>query len=137
GSELIAHGVSVRPGKPTLVADVDGKPFLGLPGHPVSAMVIFHLFGRPILRILSGLSRDEVFRQENVKAKAARNVPSVAGREDYVRVKLEEKAGTLWAHPLFGKSGAIAHLVQADGLLKIGLHEEGLEAGEEAEVILF
>ena len=136
GSELIAHGVSVRPGKPTLVADIDGKPFLGLPGHPVSAMVIFHLFGKPILRTLSGLPREEAFRQNRTKVRAARNIPSVAGREDYVRVRLEEKDGTLWAHPLFGKSGAIGHFAQADGLLKIGLHEEGLEEGEEAEVIL-
>ena len=136
GSELIAHGVSVRPGKPTLIADIDGKPFVGLPGHPVSAMVVFHLFGRPILNILSGLSQEEALRQRKTRARATRNIPSVAGREDYVRVSLEEKEGTLWAHPLFGKSGAIAHLVQADGLLKIGIHEEGLDEGEEAEVVL-
>ena len=136
GSELIAHGVSVRPGKPTLVADIDGKPFLGLPGHPVSAMVVFYLFGTPILRTRSCLSREEAFRQNRTKVRAARNIPSVAGREDYVRVKLEEKDGVLWAHPLFGKSGAIGHFAQADGLLKIGLHEEGLDEGEEAVVIL-
>ncbi|HSB06103.1 MAG TPA: gephyrin-like molybdotransferase Glp [Thermodesulfobacteriota bacterium] len=136
GTELIAHGVSVRPGKPTLIADVDGKPFLGLPGHPVSAMVIFHLFGRTILRTLSGHSREEAPYRNRLKAKAARNIPSIAGREDYVRVKLEEREGTLWAHPLFGKSGAIAHLTHADGLLKIGINEEGLGEGEEAEVIL-
>ena len=118
GSELIAHGVSVRPGKPTLVADIDGKPFLGLPGHPVSAMVVFHLFGKPILKTLSGLSREEAFRRNRTKVRAARNIPSVAGREDYVRVRLEEKDGVLWAHPLFGKSGAIGHFVQADGLLE-------------------
>jgi molybdopterin molybdotransferase len=53
-----------------------------------------------------------------------------------VRVRLEEKDGTLWAHPIFGKSGAIHHLVQANGLIRIGINEEGLEAGEEAEVIL-
>ncbi|OGP88858.1 MAG: hypothetical protein A2156_07510 [Deltaproteobacteria bacterium RBG_16_48_10] len=136
GTELLAHGVSVRPGKPTLIAGIDGKPFLGLPGHPVSAMVIFHLFGKPILRTLSGLPREEAFQQKRLKARTARNIPSVAGREDYVRVRLEEKDGTLRAHPLFGKSGAITHLVQADGLLKIGINEEGLEEGEEAEVIL-
>ncbi len=136
GMELITHGVSVRPGKPTLIADVQGKPFLGLPGHPVSAMVVFHLFGKPILKTLAGLMREEAFRQMKLKAKAARNIPSVAGREDYVRVRLEEKDGIFWAHPLFGKSGAIAHLLGADGLLKIGIHEEGVEEGEEAEVIL-
>ena len=135
-TEVLAHGVSIRPGKPTLLADVDGKPFLGLPGHPVSAVVIFHFFGKPILKILSGISREWVWHQMKVKAKAARNIPSVPGREDYVRVRLEEKDGTFWAHPVFGKSGAISHLVKANGLIKIGMNEEGLEEGEEAEVIL-
>ena len=134
--ELIAHGVSVRPGKPTLLADVGGKPFLGLPGHPVSAMVIFHLFGKPILKMLSGLPREDAFYQRKLRARAVRNIPSVPGREDYVRVRLEERDGSFWAQPLFGKSGAISHLTKADGLLRIGIHEEGMEEGEEGEVIL-
>jgi len=136
GTDILGHGISIRPGKPTLLADIGGKPFLGLPGHPVSALVIFHFFGRPLIDILSGLSREDIRHRNKVKAKASRNIPSVAGREDYVRVRLEEKDGTTWADPIFGKSGAIRHLVQADGLIRIGIHEEGLEAGEEAEVIL-
>ncbi len=137
GSELIAHGVSVRPGKPTLIAEIDGKPFLGLPG--TSCLCHGHLspfwqthFKNPVRPV-----QEEAFRQdENQGQRPPGTSPLSPGREDYVRVKLEEKEGTLWAHPLFGKSGAIAHLAQADGLLKIGLHEEGLEEGEEAEVIL-
>jgi molybdopterin molybdotransferase len=136
GTEILAHGVSIRPGKPTLLADINGKPFLGLPGHPVSAIVIFHFFGKPILKILSGLSREVIWHQIKVKARASRNIPSVSGREDYVRVKLEEKDGALWAHPIFGKSGAISNLVHANGLIRIGINEEGLEEGEEAEVFL-
>jgi molybdopterin molybdotransferase len=136
GTEILGHGVSIRPGKPTLLADMGGKPFLGLPGHPVSALVIFHFFGKPLLKILSGLSGQEGWPHNRLKAKASRNIPSVPGREDYARVRLEEKDGTLWAHPVFGKSGAIRHLVQADGLIRIGIDEEGLEAGEESEVIL-
>jgi molybdopterin molybdotransferase len=135
-TEILCHGVSIRPGKPTLIAEVKGKPFLGLPGHPVSAVVIFHFFGKPILKILSGLSREVVWHRIKAKAKASRNIPSVSGREDYVRVSLEEREGTLWAHPIFGKSGAISNLVRANGLIRIGIDEEGLEEGEEAEVIL-
>jgi molybdopterin molybdotransferase len=135
GTEILGHGLSIRPGKPTLLADINGKPFLGLPGHPVSAMVIFHLFGKPILKILSGLSK-EIEPRLRWKAKAGRNIPSVAGREDYVRVTLEEKDRTLWAYPVFGKSGAISHLTHADGLIRIDIDDEGLETGEEAEVIL-
>jgi molybdopterin molybdotransferase len=136
GTEILAHGISIRPGKPTLLADIQGKPFLGLPGHPVSAIVIFHFFGKPLLKILSGQSQEVIYHQTKVKAKASRNIPSVPGREDYVRVKIEERDGTFWAHPIFGKSGAIAHLVLADGLIRIGMNEEGLEEGEEAEVFL-
>ncbi len=135
GTEIFGHGLSIRPGKPTLLARIGNKPFLGLPGHPVSAIVIFHLFGKPILQILSGLSK-EVKPQIKLRAKAGRNIPSVAGREDYVRVSLEEKEGTLWAYPIFGKSGAIAHLAQADALIRIDINDEGLEEGEEAEIIL-
>lgn len=135
-SEVLAHGVSIRPGKPTLLTDVGGKPLLGLPGHPVSAMVVFHLFGRPLVKLLAGLNRRDAFSLRRIKARAGRNIPSVSGREDYVRVSLEERDGAFWAYPLFGKSGAIAHLAKADGLLRIGIHEEGLEEGEEAEVIL-
>jgi molybdopterin molybdotransferase len=136
GTEILAHGVSVRPGKPTLLAKVDGKPFLGLPGHPVSAMVIFHLFGKSILNILSGQSEKQQEFRRKLKAKASRNIPSEPGREDYVRVKLEQRNGTLWAHPIFGKSGVISNLVNADGLIRIAINDEGLEEGEEGEVIL-
>jgi molybdopterin molybdotransferase len=136
GAKILAHGVSVRPGKPTLLAEVDGKPFLGLPGHPVSAMVIFHLFGKTILNILSGRTKEEVRFGKRLKAKASRNIPSVSGREDYVRVKLEEREGALLAHPIFGKSGAISNMVNADGLMRIAINDEGLEEGGEAEVIL-
>jgi molybdopterin molybdotransferase len=103
GTEILGHGVSIRPGKPTLLADISGKPFLGLPGHPVSAMVIFHFFGKPILKMLSGISRERVWHQMKVTAKATRNIPSVPGREDYVRVRLEEKNGTFWAQSHFWK----------------------------------
>jgi len=135
-TEILGHGISIRPGKPTLLADIGGKPFLGLPGHPVSAIVIFHFFGKPILRILSGFSREGIWHQTKVRAKTTRNIPSVPGREDYVRVKLEERDGVLLADPVFGKSGAIRHLTQANGLIRIDINEEGLEAGEEADVVL-
>ena len=100
GTELLIHGISVRPGKPTLIAYVDGKPFLGLPGHPVSAMVVFHLFGKLLLKILSGLSRDNVFRKRSIRARASRKIPSVAGREDYARVKRGKAGDPLGSSPL-------------------------------------
>ncbi len=136
-SEIIFHGISVAPGKPTILARVLGKPVLGLPGHPMSALVIFELFGAPLLRVLGGEDPAGVFTpQRTVRARLSQNVASQPGREDYVRVTLSEQAGERHAVPLPGKSGAIFNLVKADGLVCIPANAEGLEAGSEVEVIL-
>lgn len=135
GAELLAHGMAVRPGKPTLVAQVKGKPVLGLPGHPVSALVILHLLGRPLLDRLCGKLYSH--RPRPVRAKLTRNLASAQGREDYVRVVLEERDDGLWARPLLGASGLIGSLARADGLVCIDPGCEGLYGGEWVEVESF
>lgn len=134
-ARIVFHGIAVAPGKPTVLARVGKRPLLGLPGHPVSALVIFTLFGEPLLRILAGEDPAQVFRpRRTVRARLASNVASRPGREDHVRVGIVERDGHLVAEPLHGKSGAILHLVQASGLLAIPASCEGLEAGAEVEV---
>lgn len=136
-SEILFHGISVAPGKPTILARALDKPVLGLPGHPVSALVIFEVFGAPLVRILGGEDRQRVFvPQRTVRARLSQNVASQAGREDYVRVTLTDRDGLRLASPMAGKSGAIFNLVKADGLIRIAASAEGLEAGSEVEVIL-
>lgn len=137
-SEIVFHGISVAPGKPTILARALGKPVVGLPGHPVSAIVIFRLFGLPLLRVLGGEPGDRAFAVERTaRARLAENVASQPGREDYVRVRLERTDAGLVARPLAGKSGAVLHLVQADGLVRVPASTEGVEAGCEVEVVLF
>lgn len=138
GAEMIFHGISVSPGKPTIFARAAGKPLLGLPGYPVSALVIFELFAAPLIRRLGGeeLESAEQF-QRTARAVLKTNIASQTGREDYVRVKLERVADKLYAAPLPSKSGAIFTLVKADGMIRIDLNQEGIEQGEEVEVILF
>ena len=137
-SRIVFHGISVAPGKPTILAEALGKPVLGLPGHPVSALVIFDLFGAPLLRVVGGEDAAGVFAPRAVaRARLAQNVASQAGREDYVRVRLVERDGVRVAEPLPGKSGAIFNLVSADGLLCIPANAEGIDAGVEVEVRLF
>jgi len=136
-SEIVFHGISVAPGKPTILAKALGKPVLGLPGHPQSALVIFDLFGAPLLRVLGGEAAADVFRpQRTVRARLGRNLASKAGREDYVRVALEEAGGVLLAQPMPGSSGAIFNLVRADGLVRVPASAEGLDEATEVDVIL-
>jgi molybdopterin molybdotransferase len=137
-AEIIFHGISVAPGKPTILATALGKPILGLPGHPQSALVIFDLFGGPLLRALGGENAADVFAPPRaVRACLSQNVASQPGREDYVRVSVTTRDGQRIAEPMAGKSGAIFNLVKADGLVRIPASAEGLEAGTEVEVILF
>ena len=137
-ARIFFHGISVSPGKPTIYAQAAGKPVLGLPGYPVSALVIFDLFAEPLIRALSGERRPAAsLPRRTVGAVLDTNVSSQTGREDYVRVTLEWRDKTLYASPLPSKSGAIFTLVKADGMVRIELNREGLERGEEVEVLLF
>jgi molybdopterin molybdotransferase len=137
-SEFIFHGIAIAPGKPTIFARACGKPILGLPGYPVSALVIFDLFGAPMLRRLGGESLDALQRfSRTVRAKLTTNISSQLGREDYVRVVMKADGAGFKATPLPSKSGAIFTLVKADGMVRIGMNQDGLEQGEEVDVILF
>ena len=136
GSESLAPGVSVSPGKPTSMARVHEKAIFGLPGHPVSAMIIFTLLVRPLSETMGGLEIDRRASLRVRKAKMSRNLASAPGREDYIRVRLEQEGEILWAHPVLGKSGMISTMVKADGMIKIDQHLEGLERGSDVDVIL-
>ena len=132
---VLVHGLSIRPGKPTIVGFVDGKAAFGLPGNPVSAMVVFDLLVRPTIQLLSG--QTEPSERATVQAKLLRNIASVAGREDYVPVRLIRRNGGLGAEPVFGKSNLIYTLVRADGMVKVPLDAGGLYENEDVQVRLF
>jgi molybdopterin molybdotransferase len=137
-SEFIFHGISIAPGKPTIFARACGKPILGLPGYPVSALVIFDLFAAPLIRRLGGENIEPLQRfSRTARAVLKTNVASQIGREDYIRVTLERQSEKLVATPLPSKSGAIFTLVKADGMVRIDMNQDGLEQGEEVDVILF
>ena len=131
---VLVHGVSVKPGKPTILAVCDGKPVFGLPGNPVSAMVIFDLFITPTILALLGTSAPP---QQQVRARLARNIASDSGREDYIQVRLEHRDGEQWAVPVLGKSNLIYTLVNAEGTIKVDLDSNGIKAGEWVTVTLF
>jgi len=132
---ILVHGVSIKPGKPTIIGKANGKPVMGLPGHPASAMIIFQLFGVPILQQLAGERPSAA--DKRLRARLSRNVASAMGRTDYLRVRLEHRDDGLWAIPVFGKSGLISTLVASDGVIAIPANKEGLMAGEIVAVELF
>ncbi|WP_418791665.1 gephyrin-like molybdotransferase Glp [Phosphitispora sp. TUW77] len=133
---VLVHGVSVKPGKPTILGVVSNKPVLGLPGHPASAMVLADIFLVPLVRAMLGLGFTSPDRR-TVRALIGRSIASSGGRLDYVRVALNSENGELRADPVLGKSSLIMTMVKADGVVIIPMAKEGLEAGEEVEVVLF
>jgi molybdopterin molybdotransferase len=137
GVEIIAHGVAISPGKPTIIARKGGKTLWGLPGHPVSAMIIFDVFLRYVFARLSGMSGPAGYDLYTIEAEIDRNIESASGREDYIRVKLSNDKGRLTATPIMGKSGLISTMVEADGIVGIDINSEGLYKGEKVRVRLF
>jgi molybdopterin molybdotransferase len=131
---VLVHGVNVRPGKPTILAVCDRKPMIGLPGNPVSALVIAGLFVIPVIEGLLGLEAKTA--KPVVQARLKINLSSQAGREDWVAVALEESDDGYLAEPIFGKSNLIFTLAKADGLIRIPADANGLAAGELVSVEL-
>ena len=131
---VLIHGLALRPGKPTFVAVVGGKPIFGLPGYPVSALMVFDQLVAPYLRRLSGLPPAERAR---VRAKLASKILSARGRRELVPVKLVRRGRKVHAEPLLKGSGAITALSLADGYIDVPLEREILGEGEAVEVILF
>lgn len=139
-AEIFCHGVALSPGKPLILASVDGKCVWGLPGQVTSAQVVMMILGQPFLRHLAGYP--DPFEQAlwpRQKAELARNVASRQGREDYVRVRLETRdAGQPpLAVPVLGMSGLLRTLTDAHGVVRIPARREGLERGTSVDVLLF
>jgi len=132
-SRILIHGVSLRPGKPTILAQCGGKAFWGLPGHVASAMVVFWVLVKPFLTHIGGVTDQPPM---GVRARLTRNLSSVQGRADFVRVRLVSQNGELWAQPVLGASGLIRTMVAADGLVEIDMNSEGLDQGTWVNVLL-
>ena len=129
--EVYIHGISVQPGKPTIVGVIDEKLVIGLPGNPVSALMIFNAFVAPPLTRVSGIEKD--FEHKVVKGVMTRRIHSPVGRMQYQLVKVNGSE----IQPIFKDSGAIFSLSSADGYVKVEKSVELLDEGEEVEVYLF
>ncbi|MEC9309346.1 MAG: gephyrin-like molybdotransferase Glp [Chloroflexota bacterium] len=132
---VIIHGLSLKPGKPAIIGIIDQKPVFGLPGNPVSAMIVFDLLIRPTIYQLAGCKSPP--EPATILAQLGANIPSAPGREDYMPVKLENADVSIIAHPILGKSNLIYTLARADGLVQVPIDKSGLYEGDFVKVRLF
>lgn len=132
GKGVLIHGLAIKPGKPTIVGEGQGKLIIGLPGHPVSSIVVFKAIVEEFIK--DKLSINEIASQ--VKAIIDTNFPSSPGKQTYHMVKLRREEEKYIATPSFGKSGMISLLSQSQGYIVIKEHEEGIYKGEERIVYL-
>ncbi len=138
GAKLIFHGISIAPGKPNLLAKRGDKAIMGVPGNPAAVAVSFTLFGGPLLRVLGGEPLERILlRRPRIRAKLAANLPAPAGRDDFIRVRLEASGDEVAsAHPQRGKSVALSTIARADGLVRVAAASNGYRAGDEVEVLM-
>ena len=131
--EVIVHGVAMKPGKPVILAIVKGKPVIGLPGYPVSAYLAFDTFVTPVInKMLKSAAKSK----NVVKAVLAKRLISSLKHREYVRVRVGHVGGRLVASPLARGAGVAMSLVKADGFCIIPQNSEGIEAGEEVDIVL-
>jgi putative molybdopterin biosynthesis protein len=131
--ELLAHGIDVMPGKPAVLGSVAGKPVIGFPGYPVSAIVIAQEILRPALEKFLGCAAPSY---PTVRAVVPKKLASHLGLEEFIRVTIGRVGQKLVAVPLARGAGVITTMVRADGLLRIPSSVEGLNAGDEVAVHL-
>lgn len=131
-SRVLVHGVSIRPGKPAILAQCGSKAFWGLPGHVTSAMIVFIILVKPFLTWIGGR---KTTTPVYIKARLSRNLASAQGRVDFVRVRLVHRDNDIWAEPILGGSGLIRTMLEADGLIRLDLNSEGMDQGTVVDVM--
>ena len=133
---VIVHGVAMRPAMPTALAVVEGKPVMILSGNPVAAMLGFEVFARPLIFRILGLKQEEP--RPIVKAKITRRFNTALGRKTFVRVRVFQRNGELFAEPISARgSGIISTMTKANGYVAVPENREGLQEGEYVSVYLF
>ena len=132
--KVIAHGVAIRPGHPVVLGVVEGKPVIGVPGYPVSAVLTMELFVKPLVYRLQGMVPPQ---RPTVEAVMTRKVFSPMGEDEFLRVKVGKVGNELLATPLQRGAGVTMSLVRADGLVRIPRGCEGLQEHQTVQVELF
>jgi len=133
--EVLFHGIAIKPGKPTILGNVNGKPGFGLPGHPLAAYYVFNLFVKPLIKNMTGANNTDLYNKKN--ANLTLSIPCNHGREECMGIKMKNENGRTMAEPVYAKSGLISVLSDSDGYIRIARDCEGLSQDEEVEIELF
>jgi molybdopterin molybdotransferase len=128
---VFCHGLAIKPGKPTLLAECSDVPVIGLPGNPLSALVVFRMVGLPVLRLVGGISAPPP--EPHATARLSRAIASAAGRLDVIQVQVREGVAT----PLFGFSALLSLLTRADGYIVIPEPATGVDEGATVNVTIY
>lgn len=131
--EVLVHGIEIMPGKPLIIAEVNGKPVIGIPGYPLSALLDFNLFVKPLIKSMYGL---EYELPTKLKAKVKKKIPSTAGLKEFVRVNLTDIEDELVAVPQKRGSASMHSLINADGIMPIKESKEGIFSGDFTDVYI-
>lgn len=131
--EVLVHGVAMMPGKPTILGAVNGKPVIGIPGYPVSAILAFEQFAKPLLLSLQGMPAP---KEHTIAVRASRAIPSKLGSEEFVRVNIGRVVNLTVATPLPRSAGSITTLTRAEGIIRIPSFSEGINQDEEIQAEL-
>ncbi|MBE0451378.1 MAG: molybdopterin molybdotransferase MoeA [Clostridia bacterium] len=130
--EILLHGISVKPGKPTIIGKIDGKMVFGLPGHPAASAIIFEILVKPYIEKCQ-MKQSGTFK---IGAKLTSNLHAAPGKDTFVMVTLHRENGINYATPIHGKSGLMTLLTKATGYIQITSELEGLYKDQEVEVNL-
>ena len=131
--EVLVHGIEIMPGKPLIIAEVNNKPVIGIPGYPLSALLDFNLFVKPLIKSMYGLEYELPIK---LKAKVKKKIPSTAGLKEFVRVNLTEIENELVAVPQKRGSASMHSLINADGVMPIKESKEGIFSGDFTDVYI-
>lgn len=131
--EVLFHGLAIKPGKPAVLGNINSVPIIGLPGYPVSAIVVMEEIVKSVAELYYGTS---TVSAETVKAILGKRVVSSLKYQEFVRVTLGKSGDTLTAVPLSRGAGIITSFTKADGILTVPQDSEGFEAGEEVVIRL-
>jgi len=131
GEGVLTHGISIKPGKPTIIGESNGKAIFGLPGHPVASMIVFRVLVEYLFNHLNGTDRSH----DHISAVSGTNIHSDPGKTTFQPVILKTLPnGETVAEPVYGKSGMISTILRAQGFIEIGSETEGINRGDHIKV---